>query len=248
MTSYNLFVFTKNKNYQLNEILNSQNLSKNLLQGNYIHPITYSRDGSQSVFKMGSTEIHFLKNDKFALRDDSIVPKYFKGKDYKMTSTFTSSNGLFDLVQVKSEGDNYLLLINYLINNTKLVIYELTSICEFSHNHKTGFSKLMNMTPTTREATSSSSFPNIEPNPFPSGSPFAITGKAVHKNTLATQFDRILNTPAGPSDWFGRNEDNTSTLSITLNNEGSRQISTVAIATTSFYKSSGDAFHDISLA
>ena len=75
------------------------------------------------VFKMGSTEIHFLKNDKFALRDDSIVPKYFEGKDYKMASTSTSSNGLFDLVQVKSEGDNYLLLINYLINNTKLVVY-----------------------------------------------------------------------------------------------------------------------------
>lgn len=245
MTSYNLFVFTKNKNYQLNEILNSQNLSQNLLQGNYIQPITYSRDGSQSVFKMGSTEIHFLKNDRFALRDDSIVPKYFEGKDYKMTSTSTSSNGLFDLVQVKSEGDNYLLLINYLINNTKLVVYELTSISEFSHNHKTGFSNLVNMTPTTREVTSISRFPTIEPDSITPVTQSVSLNEEKYGIILATQFDRLLNTPAGPSDWFGRNEDNTSTLSITLNNGGSRQISTVAVATTSFYKSSGDTGYSL---
>ena len=103
------------------------------------------------------------------------------------------------------------------------------------------------MTPTTRRIISISGFPNIEPDSITPSTQSVSLNEEKYGNRLATQFDRDLHTLIGPSDWFRRNEDNTSTLSITLNNRGSRQILTVIIATTSFYKSSGDAFHDINL-
>lgn len=222
MTSYNLFVFTKNKNYQLNEILNSNDLTNNLLQGNYIQPIIFKRNGDESTFTIGPTDIHFLKNSQLTLRDESVLSKYFKEKNYKVSSTFTSWSGLIDLVNVSSNGQKYLLLVQYLLDNTKLIVQEPTSICEFSHNHKTGFSKLINMTPTTREVTSISRF-NVDI--APNGSTATVNGE-IYKSKTPTSFDNALTAEQGSSDWFGVNSNSTKTLSVISkeNNKNSRTI------------------------
>lgn len=222
MTTYKLFVFEKNQNYELIEIVNSNDLTKNLLQGNYVHPIIYKRDGNDSTFTMGLTEIHFLKNSKHSLRDDSVLLKYFQDADYNVTSTFTSWNGLIDLVNVSSNGQKYLLLVQYLLDNTKLIVQEPTSICEFSHNHKTGFSKLINMTPTTREVTSISRF-NVDI--APNGSTATVNGE-IYKSKTPTSFDNALTAEQGSSDWFGVNSNSTKTLSVISkkNNKNSRTI------------------------
>jgi len=244
MTTYKLFVFEKNQNYKLIEIVNSNDLTKNLLQGNYVHPIIYKRDGNDSTFTMGLTEIHFLKNSKHSLRDDSVLLKYFQDKDYNVSSTFTSWNGLIDLVNVSSNGHKYLLLIQYLIDNTKLIVQEPASICEFSHNHKTGFSNLTNMTPRTREVTSITTF-NVDI--APDGETATVNGEGYTK-TDSTSFDNALTANQERSDWFGRNVDNTKTLSVFNNiNRNSRDNNTVVVTASSSFKSA-DTVHGTSLA
>lgn len=226
MTTYKLFVFQKNQNYELIEIVNSNDLSKNLFQGNYVQPIIYKRDGNDSTFIMGPTEIHFLKNYKHSLRDDSVLSKYFQDKDYKVSSTFTSWNGLTDLVNVSSNGQKYLLLVQYFIVNTKIIVQEPTSICEFSHNHKTGFSILTNMA-STREVTSLTPFKvDIAPN----GTTGTVNGET-YNSANPTSFDKTLSPIKGQSDWFGIDETNTKTLSVYKNN---RSGGTYTLATTSY--------------
>lgn len=245
MTTYKLFVFEKNQNYELIEIVNSNDLTKNLFQGNYAHPIIYKRDGNDSTFTMGPTEIHFLKNSKHNLRDDSVLLKYFQEKDYNVTSTFTSWNGLTDLVNVSSNGHKYLLLIQYLVDNTKLIIQEPASICEFSHNHKTGFSNLTNMTPRTREVTSITRF-NVDI--APDGKTATVNGD-VYTNKVPTSFDNALTANQGPSDWFGRSTDNTKTVSVFNNiNRNSRDTNNTVVVTALSSFNSADNVQGISLA
>ncbi len=238
MTTYKLFVFEKNQNYKLIEIVNSNDLTKNLLQGNYVHPIIYKRDGNDSTFTMGATEIHFLRNSKQSLRDDSVLLKYFQDADYNVSSTFTSWNGLIDLVNVSSNDHKYLLLIQYLIDNTKLIVQEPASICEFSHNHKTGFSNLTNMTPTTREVTSITTF-NVDI--APDGKTATVNGD-VYTKTESTSFDKALTANQGQSHWFGRSTDNTKTLSVfnNINNGNSRANNHTVVVTASSFNTLTD--------
>ena len=237
MTSYKLFVFEKNQNYELVEIVNSNDLTKNLLQGNYVHPIIYKRDGNDSTFTMGATEIHFLKNSKHNLRDDSVLLKYFQEKDYNVTSTFTSWNGLIDLVNVSSNGHKYLLLIQYLVDNTKLIVQEPASICEFSHNHKSGFSNLTNMTPRTREVTS---ITRINVDFAPDGETATVNGD-VYTTKVPTTFDKALTINLGLCDWFGVSADNTTTLSVFTNiNRDSRDNNRIVVTASSSFKSTTD--------
>jgi hypothetical protein len=227
MIQSNFFVFikNKNKNYELKEIFNTNNLNDNFFHGNYIHPITYHKDGIESVFKMGLNQIKFLKNKNLSSRDDKVIQKYFKDEKYQILSTSTDINGVIDLFQVSSQNQTYVFLVNYIIDSTNIVTYESTNICEFCHTHALGITELKNMSSVAREVTSLSAPPMIEETEQQ-----IILNNEIFQVTTPTSFEIKLLSTFGKLIKFARN--NYKTLSIITNEESTDETTTLSRSNT----------------